>query len=257
VKVVDPAPDEDGDALPAALPGAPKDGRNRPANCLRLTPAPCPRNRAHQSLVQRLGSASSQDCQAIYLAASNATHCSRHLCVQTMGTRQNLHSRRTRMTEVVVEAIRAAAGLEQDNWRWCNKCQGLAFAGNSSPGTCPAGQTHDHSGSGNYRLVQNTPVLLPSSQDNWRWCNKCQGLAFGGSASPGTCPAGGSHDHAGSGNYDLIQNTSHSIPETQDNWRWCNRCQGLSFGGSASQGTCPAGGTHNHKGSGNYVLIKT
>jgi len=158
---------------------------------------------------------------------------------------------------VVLEALHAAANFEQDNWRWCNKCQGLAFAGNSSPGTCPAGQSHDHSGSGNYRLVQNTPVLLPSSQDNWRWCNKCQGLSFGGSSSSGTCPAGGTHDHAGSGNHDLIQNTSVSIPETQDNWRWCNKCQGLSYGGSSSSGTCPAGGTHDHKGSGNYVLIKT
>jgi len=43
---------------------------------------------------------------------------------------------------------------EQDNWRWCHKCQGLAFAGNPSPGACPAGGLHDHAGSGNYSLVQ-------------------------------------------------------------------------------------------------------
>jgi hypothetical protein len=24
--------------------------------------------------------------------------------------------------------------MEQDNWRWCNKCQGLAYAGNPTVG---------------------------------------------------------------------------------------------------------------------------
>jgi hypothetical protein len=50
------------------------------------------------------------------------------------------------------------------------------------------------------------PVGAPpslSEQDNWRWCRKCQGLAFGGAGAPGACPAGGSHDHTGSGNYSL------------------------------------------------------
>jgi subtilase family serine protease len=50
--------------------------------------------------------------------------------------------------------------------------------------------------------------LQASLQDqaNWRWCNKCQGLAFAGSTSLGLCPAGGNHDHTGSGNYVLLQN---------------------------------------------------
>jgi rubrerythrin len=166
-------------------------------------------------------------------------------------------SGRTKMTEAAIAAgLSAAANSEQDNWRWCNKCQGLAFAGNPSPGACPAGGTHDHAGSGNYRLIQDPPVLLPSSQNDWRWCNKCQGLAFAASPSPGACPAGGTHDHAGSGNYDLMQNVSVSIPLTQDNWRWCNKCQGLAFAGSSSPGACPVGETHDHAGSGNYLLIK-
>lgn len=40
---------------------------------------------------------------------------------------------------------------------------------------------------------------LPA-QDNWKWCNKCQVLAYG---DPGPCAAGGIHDHTGSGNYIL------------------------------------------------------
>src|SRR6266568_1692754 len=145
-----------------------------------------------------------------------------------------------------VAAVEAAARSEQDNWRWCNKCQGLAFAGSPSPGACPAGKTHDHAGSGNYSLMQNTPVSIPLTQDNWRWCNKCQGLAFTGSPSPGACPAGETHDHAGSGNYRVIQDPLVLPPFSQDNWRWCNKCQGLAFAGSPSPGACPAGKTHDH-----------
>jgi hypothetical protein len=90
-------------------------------------------------------------------------------------------------------------GPEQTNWRWCNKCQVLAFAGNPSPGACAAGGSHDHTGSGDYALMQN--VSVPGAQSNWRWCNKCQVLAFAGNPSPGACAAGGSHDHTGSGDY--------------------------------------------------------
>ena len=46
----------------------------------------------------------------------------------------------------------------QDNWRWCNKCQVLAFAGFPSLGACAAGGSHDHSGSGDYVLIQDVPV---------------------------------------------------------------------------------------------------
>src|SRR5207342_2555562 len=114
--------------------------------------------------------------------------------------------------------------MEQDNWRWCNKCQGLAYAGNPTVGACPAGGTHDHAGSGNYTLLQDTAYA--PGQDNWRWCNKCQGLAYAGNPSVGACPAGGTHNHAGSGNYILLLDSPVSIPFTQNNWRWCNKCQG-------------------------------
>jgi hypothetical protein len=141
---------------------------------------------------------------------------------------------------------------QQDNWRWCNKCQGLAFAGNPSLGPCPAGGQHNHTGSGDYVLVQNDPAA--PGQSNWRWCNKCQGLAFAGNPSLGPCPAGSQHNHTGSGDYVLVQN--HPGAPGQSNWRWCNKCQGLAFAGNPSLGPCPAGGQHNHTGSGNYVLVQ-
>lgn len=56
----------------------------------------------------------------------------------------------------------------QDGWRWCRKCQGLWFAAAGSRGVCAAGGRHQREGSGNYRLVENSP---------------------GASGQPGTIPA--------------------------------------------------------------------
>ena len=150
-------------------------------------------------------------------------------------------------------ALQASLG-GQYNWRWCKKCQGLAFAANASLGACPAGGNHDHTGSGDYILVQNA-AAGPSGQDNWRWCRKCEGLAFAGNSTLGPCPAGGNHDHTGSGNYVLVF-LSAPGQAGQSNWRWCHKCEGLAFAGNASLGPCPAGGNHDHTGSGNYNLIQ-
>ena len=143
-----------------------------------------------------------------------------------------------------------APSVTQDNWRWCHKCQGLYFAGN--PGShCPAGGTHDQTGSGNYHLVQNA-ALYPG-QLNWRWCHNCQGLYFAG--NPGShCPAGGAHDQTGSGNYALIN--QNPLAPGQHGWRWCHKCQGLYFAGNPGS-HCPAGGAHDQTGSGDYALLTT
>ncbi len=139
----------------------------------------------------------------------------------------------------------------QANWRWCNKCQCLAFAGNPSAGCCAAGGTHNYAGSGAYGLTQNDSSA--PGQANWRWCNKCQELTFAGNPSAGDCACGGSHDHVGSGDYVLVQNVP-SQSGWQANWRWCNKCQALAFAGNPSLGDCPAGGTHDHTGSGDYQI---
>jgi hypothetical protein len=87
-------------------------------------------------------------------------------------------------------------------WRWCHKCQSLYFAGNPTQGVCKAGGTHDHTGSGDYKLIFN--AWGSPAQHNWRWCHKCQGLYFTGNPTQGVCPSGGSHDHTGSGDYSLM-----------------------------------------------------
>lgn len=140
----------------------------------------------------------------------------------------------------------------QRNWRWCNKCQGLWFGGNTGS-KCPASGAHSKTGSGNYSLVHNATNV--PGQANWRWCNKCQGLWFAGNATNGVCPAGGAHTKVGSGNYTLAQQSSAGPAGAgQANWRWCNKCQGLWFAGNSGS-KCPAGSAHSQVGSGNYRLV--
>ena len=143
--------------------------------------------------------------------------------------------------------------LRQEEWRWCEKCQGLFFAGAPIAGTvggkCPAGGLHTAIGTGNYILAlsSNAP-----GQSDWRWCSKCQGLFFGGNPGP-KCPAGGEHTKSGSGNYVIVNNSPND--PGQPDWRWCKKCQGLFFGGHPGS-KCPAGGEHSKTGSGNYSLAQ-
>jgi hypothetical protein len=147
---------------------------------------------------------------------------------------------------VLIHELRSSYTTGQNNWHWCDKCQGLTFSGTA---ICPAGGVHDHTGSGNYKLAISDPGF--SGQHSWRWCRKCQGLAFAAGA-PGPCPAGGDHDHSASADYGLAINNS-GFPG-QSLWKWCNKCQGLTYAGNAVTGACSAGGKHDHSGSGNYTL---
>ncbi len=130
--------------------------------------------------------------------------------------------------------------LWQNDWRFCSKCMGMAFAGGATPGACPAGGTHDHTGSGNYGFAHNTPSA-PGQRD-WRWCSKCMGMTFGG-APWTTCPAGGVHDLGHSGEYTIVRNG-------QADWRLCSKCQCLC----SADGECPAGGKHALAKSADYWL---
>lgn len=136
---------------------------------------------------------------------------------------------------------------QQDNWRWCWRCQGLWFAGNESS-ACPAGGFHGKWGSGDYTLNLGTG----SGQDDWWWCDQCEGLWFAGNGTTGVCPgpAGGGHSSNGSADYFLTQGSGSG----QSGWRWCERCQGLWFGGNGTAGVCPAGGGHSESGSGDYFI---
>jgi hypothetical protein len=151
-------------------------------------------------------------------------------------------------------ALPAVDNVSRDNqagWRWCNKCQGLFFAGSATQGVCPAWGAHDSTGSGNYQLEANVPAA--PGQHNWRWCHKCQGLFFASHPFQGRCPAGDAHANVGSGNYILMSFSPGGAG--QHNWRWCNKCEGLFFAGGFNLGICPAWDAHDLSGSGDYALL--
>ena len=138
-----------------------------------------------------------------------------------------------------------AAGVGEDNWWWCTRCQALVHAGGT--GSCPAGGRHER-GTTSYTVLHGS---VPSTaQPNWRWCNKCQGLVHGGGTA-GPCPAGGRHDH-GSRDYGVLRRLAGN--GSQSNWRWCRKCQGLFWGGNPP-GPCPAGQRHDRTGSLDYTLL--
>ena len=140
----------------------------------------------------------------------------------------------------------------QSDWRWCNKCQTLSYTGSGSPpgqGPCAAGGRHDHSGSGNYGLTD--VQINQQGQANWRWCRKCQGLYYAGTADNGTCLAGGAHDGSASSNYVLSQDGRPAVGDGQARWHWCRKCMMLAFDGYA---TCAGGGSHINAGSSEHVV---
>lgn len=143
-------------------------------------------------------------------------------------------------------ALGIRANWGQDNWRWCNKCMTLSYAGNP-PAACPAGGLHGVS-SWNYVLAMNMPSA--PGQNNWRWCAKCQALAYAGDRA-GVCSAGGAHDHSRSADYRLAQGKV-GFPG-QPSWKWCKKCQVLAHAGSGP-GVCAAKGNHDYSSSGDYTL---
>ena len=151
----------------------------------------------------------------------------------------------------------------QPGWRWCQKCEGLFFAGNPNQGTCPKDrQAHDGSQSGHYAAVFGDVADTTDFQNGWRWCHKCQGFYFAGGASQGTCPKDRqAHDGSQSSRYAAVFGDGAltagtiQIPFGQGGWRWCHKCQGLFFAGSSNQGFCPKDGhAHDPSQSARYAM---
>jgi hypothetical protein len=141
----------------------------------------------------------------------------------------------------------------QPGWRWCSRCQGLSYQGTGSrSGRCWDGEPHDGNDSRPYFVLMG-PDPSAGMQDGWRWCNRCQGLAYAGFGT-GVCWDGNGHDFGGSGAYavDMAANPA----GTQDGWHWCNRCQGMIYSGFGT-GVCWDGQGHDFGGSGGYSIRYT
>jgi hypothetical protein len=151
----------------------------------------------------------------------------------------------------------SALNTDQNNWRWCSKCQSLAFSdGTRLSGLCPGGGRHDHSASCNYTVAHD--LSAAGWQAGWRHCTQCETLAYSGNYFPGACPAGGVHALGQGSNYDLPFDPNRLIIDpsdhnafVQDGWRWCYKCEALVFAGNYR---CPAGGLHDPSVSDDYSI---
>ncbi|KAL5314422.1 hypothetical protein ACEPPN_018849 [Leptodophora sp. 'Broadleaf-Isolate-01'] len=147
---------------------------------------------------------------------------------------------------VLIHELRSCYTVGQKDWRWCRKCEGLAWNGQAR---CPAGSLHNYAGSMNYKVVRDNQAS--PGQDKWKWCQKCSLLSYS-ARGPGPCPAGEMHDQSRSGNYTLRANDA--TAPGQDGWKWCLKCEGLSYSRNGNPGTCTSGGFHDNSGSGNYTI---
>ncbi len=139
----------------------------------------------------------------------------------------------------------------QNKWRWCNKCQGLYYAG---LGACKGDDIH--------RLLGNDFAPIhdlagAAGQAGWRFCRKCYAMAFNdASRRPGACPAGGTHDRTTSGNYVIPRDAE--TKAGQRGWRRCKNCAALTFvDPSRGPGLCPVGGKHTPEGHEYFVAHET
>lgn len=150
------------------------------------------------------------------------------------------------------DPIPAKGDVGQQDWRFCNKCDGLFYDGYSEKGVCPGGGSHFAQGF-NFELPFNTKPKADTQKD-WRYCGKCNGMFFAGFPNNfGTCPAGGGHSAPQqSYNFVLHHDTSTNLG-SQNNWRGCNKCSGMFYDGYPTKGHCPAGGAHVAQGY-NFVL---
>jgi hypothetical protein len=158
-------------------------------------------------------------------------------------------------SEIIAFVARFPYWNEDRAWRWCQKCEGLfATVGQT---VCPAGGSHDESASGHYSLALG--AQFHPGQHQWKSCRQCGGLFFSGyeGTRHSTCPAGGTHDGAASGDYSISM--SDRGVSGQSGWKWCQRCEGLFFSGYSGtrNSTCPARGPHDGSASSDYILATT
>jgi len=145
---------------------------------------------------------------------------------------------------------RQASMPNQNDWRFCHKCNCLFFNGFADKGVCDAGGAHEPAGF-NFDLPHDEPEN-EHAQAAWRFCGKCKCMFFDGFPAKGSCAATGPHEAQG-----FVFVLPHDIPASevaQGDWRFCGKCMAMFFDGFPGKGACPAdGGPHAAQGF-NFVL---
>ncbi|MBE1584424.1 hypothetical protein ACFPOI_30585 [Nonomuraea angiospora] len=95
---------------------------------------------------------------------------------------------------------------DQPDWRHCDGCLTLYFAGYNPAGVCRGknGGPHTHNGlyGGKNYILPHDLTNTAGTQPDWRFCTKCNVLFYDGSSFKGACAAGGGHTSQGF-NFDI------------------------------------------------------
>jgi hypothetical protein len=89
----------------------------------------------------------------------------------------------------------------QIGWKYCVNCKTLFWGGCESTSSCPAGGTHNSTGSSTYGLLFQNDGTFSPVQSNWKYCSKCKSLDYAGAS--GVCYDGYDHDNGASSTYYL------------------------------------------------------
>jgi hypothetical protein len=154
----------------------------------------------------------------------------------------------------------------QSNWRPCNKCNVLFYAGfldkKGAPilGSCAAFGGHQPRSMNFSLFYDNSGRVLPETtvaQVNWRYCDRCFALFYDGYSEKGSCPAHGGGGHHAQGFNFLLEHANKRgwspgffAIYVQDDWRYCSKCHALFYDGDKDgfKGRCAAGNRHTAQG---------
>ncbi len=141
------------------------------------------------------------------------------------------------MSAICTGTAKASTPSPQYDWGWCQYCSTMWWTPGQSNSACEGPYAPLRSdgfkshvvggGSYNYGLYNGIPNLVNTSnpQPDWRWCDACQGLFWGG--FPGHCAGKGINPNTntlsphtqGGTSYDIYLNTT-----GQAYWRFCGLC---------------------------------
>jgi hypothetical protein len=126
------------------------------------------------------------------------------------------------------------------------------FFNGRNGGKCPAGGGK-HQWQGYDFILPYGAATASPAQDNWRYCQNCEGMFYNGRKG-GVCPAGGGPHVEQPGGYNfLLPYNIAATATSQNNWRYCWNCEALVFAGRTI-GKCPRGGPHVPQ-SGGYDFV--
>jgi len=176
-------------------------------------------------------------------------------CAQDDGRRVFRSHRPAGWHYLLVHDFQPPLPAYRGGWRCCSQCEAVFFSGAAvEAGVCQRGGPHiaDPLVPEDFQIEVGLPDAVQDEAD-WRECGNCAAL-FRENDGNGRCPNddSGAHVHRPTGEvfrvpHTLITSTT-QFRWGQPDWRFCDKCCSLFWGGDGPGGVCPRGGAHEAAG---------